>query len=261
MTERDQTSIAVVVPTLGTRPEFLAECLASIRAAGRCRIVLVRPSSSTIDPSAAALVDAQIDDPGNGLASAINAGMASLPSTIRYATWLGDDDRLTLDSLEIARAAIERNSAALVFGGCRYIDAGGQELWLNASGRWAVPLMRCGPQLVPQPGSLFDRLLFDSIGGLDESYKWAFDLDLFLRLGRRGRVVFIDTTLAEFRWHDGSLSVGGRQGSVTEASAIRRKFLPRGLRPFSILWEPVLRRVILFAGERMNRRLASAKRA
>ncbi len=118
--------------------------------------------------------------------------------------------------------------------------------------------MRVGPQLIPQPGSLFDRSVFDSIGGLDESWKWAFDLDLFLRLAQRGKLVFVNTTLAEFRWHDGSLSVGGRKGSVTEASAIRRQFLPRALRPVSVVWEPLLRRVILFAGARMNRRLGAS---
>ncbi len=255
MTDNEQSITAVVVPTLGTRPEFLAECIASIRSAGRCHVVLVRPPGSHIDPTVSALIDAQIDDLGSGLAAAINAGVASLPSAIQYATWLGDDDRLTADSLTIAAAALKRENAVLVFGGCRYIDQAGQELWLNASGRWAVPLMRVGPQLIPQPGSLFDRRVFESIGGLDESWKWAFDLDLFLRLAQRGKLVFVDATLAEFRWHDGSLSVGGRKGSVTEASAIRRRFLPRALRPFSIMWEPLLRRVILFAGDRMNRRL------
>lgn len=255
MVDRDDITTAVIVPTLGTRPAFLAECLASIRAAGRCHVVLVRSPGCTIDSSNDAFIDVQVDDPGKGLAAAINVGMASLPPAVRYATWLGDDDRLTSGSLVIAREALERDNAVLVYGGCRYIDGAGRQLWLNASGRWAVPLMRFGPQLVPQPGSLFDRRAFDSIGGLDDSLKWAFDLDLFLRLARRGRVSFIDTTLAEFRWHEGSLSVGGRKGSVAEASAIRRRFLPGVLRPLSSAWEPPLRRVILLAGERMNRRL------
>ncbi len=258
MTGHPEFAIGVVVPTLGTRPELLAECLASIRGGGDCYVVLVRPDGCSIDHAAVALIDAQVADPGAGLAAAINAGMASLPTSVRYATWLGDDDRLTVNSLAIASEAIARKGAVLVYGGCRYIDATGQQLWLNRSGRWAVPLMRFGPQLVPQPGSLFDRQVFDSIGGLDESLKWAFDLDLFLRLARRGRVAYIDETLAEFRWHDGSLSVGSRQGSVTEASAIRRRFLPAAIRPLSVAWEPLLRRLIFFAGDRMNRRLRRA---
>ena len=249
------TLIGVVVPTLGTRAKFLAECLASIRAAGDCYIVLVRPDGCSIEPASVALIDAQISDPGTGLAAAINAGMASLPAHVRHATWLGDDDLLTVGSLGVAREALESRKAVFAYGGCRYIDAAGQQVWLNGSGRWAVPLMRFGPQLVPQPGSLFDRQVFDEIGGLDESLKWAFDLDLFLRLARRGRVTYVDATLAEFRWHDDSLSVGGRKGSVAEASAIRRRFMPAALRPLSFLWEPLVRRAILVAGAVMNRRI------
>ena len=252
-------TVAVVVPTLGLRSEYLSECLASIRAAGDCYVVLVRPSGCLIDAAATELTDALVDDPGSGLAAAINAGIASLPPSVRYATWLGDDDRLIAGSLGLALAAFERHGTVLAFGGCSYIDATGQQLWLNSSGRWAVPLMRFGPQLVPQPGSLFDRQIFDSIGGLDESLKWAFDLDLFLRLARRGRLAFVDATLAEFRWHGGSLSVGGRKGSVTEASAIRRRFLPAVLRPLSVVWEPAMRRAILFAGARLNCRLRRAE--
>jgi GT2 family glycosyltransferase len=261
MSESAEISLGVIVPTLGTRSAFLAECVTSIRAAGPCRIVLVRPRECSIDPAIVALTDVQVDDPGMGLAAAINAGIAALPPGVRRATWLGDDDRLLPGSLSIATEVMDRESAALVYGGCRYIDANGQQLWVNGSGRWAVPLMRFGPQLVPQPGSLFDRRVFDSIGGLDETLKWAFDLDLFLRLVERGRACFVAATLAEFRWHDGSLSVGGRQGSVAEASAVRRRFLPRALRPLSIVWEPLLRRVILLAGERINRRVRSTVRA
>ena len=116
--------------------------------------------------------------------------------------------------------------AVASFGQCQYIDAEGRPIWLNKSGKWVVPLMSVGPQLLPQPGSLFDRAVFEEIGGLDESLKWAFDLDLFLKFRRRGRLEFVDAPLAEFRWHQDSLSVGSRSGSVNEASLVRRRHLP-----------------------------------
>jgi hypothetical protein len=247
--------VGVIVPTLGVRPEFLDESIRSIRAGGPCHVSVVRPATAVIGGLTLELVDQVVDDPMQGLAAAINAGIAALPTDVRYATWLGDDDRLTEGSLELSSAALD-GGAIFAFGRCRYIDENGTELAVNPCGRWALPLMRCGPQLVPQPGSLFDRRVFDEIGGLDETYQWAFDLDLFLRLSQRGRATFIDETLAEFRWHAGSLSVGGREGSVREASKIRRRYLPRPLRVVSGLWEPALRRVIFHAGVRMSRRLS-----
>jgi glycosyltransferase involved in cell wall biosynthesis len=250
-------SSGVVVPTLGKRPEYITQCLRSIRAAGDCEIVLVRPPESrNIDSELAVWVDKIVDDPKRGLAAAINFGISSLSSDIEFATWLGDDDRLVSGALRVASSRLLADeTAVMVYGQCRYIDGENREVWLNRSGKFAAPLMLFGPQLIPQPGSLFRRRDFDAIGGLNESLKWAFDLDLFLRLQSRGKLRFIREVLAEFRWHQGSLSVGERGGSVREASQVRTVHLPRVLSTVSIVWEPLLRFVILRAGKRLSRRL------
>jgi hypothetical protein len=114
--------------------------------------------------------------------------------------------------------------------------------------------MRVGPQLIPQPGSLFTLKAFNEVGGLNTSYKWAFDLDLFLKFVRIGEFHYIPQVLSSFRWHDGSLSVGGRLGSVTEASKIRRTYLPRAIQFVSPMWELVIRRLILVAGVVLSRK-------
>lgn len=254
--------IGVVVPTLGGRPEYLLENLTSLRRAGDCTIVLVRPpAADDIDEHVGEFVDLIVDDPGTGLASAINRGMTAFAPCVRFTTWLGDDDRLTPAALDAARSALVRNGSVLAFGQCQYIDAEGAPLWLNRSGRWAAQLMRVGPQLVPQPGSLFTRDAFESVGGLDEDLRWAFDLDLFLRLGHRGRFTYIDRPLAEFRWHEGSLSVGGREGSVDEASRVRQQAHGPFGRAASRISEPLVRSAIMFAGKRVTARAAASRRA
>ena len=255
-------AIGVVVPTLGGRPEYLLENLTSLRRAGDCIIVLVRPQvAADIDDTVREYVDLFVDDPGTGLAAAINRGMATFPPTVRYMTWLGDDDRLSPGALDVAQSALVQDSSVLAFGQCQYIDGAGTPLWLNRSGRWAVQLMRIGPQLVPQPGSLFTRDAFVDVGALDESLRWAFDLDLFLRLRRHGRFTYIGRPLAEFRWHEGSLSVGGRDGSVDEASRVRLKAHGRVGRVVSRLSEPIVKWAILYAGKRVSARAERATRA
>ena len=42
--------IGIVVPTLGTRPEYLAQCLKSIRGAGTALIHIVMPISVPLPP-------------------------------------------------------------------------------------------------------------------------------------------------------------------------------------------------------------------
>ena len=96
------------------------------------------------------------------------------------------------------------------------------------------------------------RDMYEQIGGLNQEFKWAFDLDLFIRLSRVGRLQFTPQTLAKFRWHDGSLSVGGRAGSASEASVIRIAALPRWIQLLAPLWEAPIRRIILRAGNRLT---------
>ena len=250
----DLPVIGIVVPTMGTRSEFLRQSLASIRSAGNATIHIVAPESaklaSVLDPNT---YDALIADLGTGLSAAIDTGLRSFPPSVEYINWLGDDDLLTKGSLDHALSVLVDNpDTALVYGGCEYIESDGKSLWLNKSGSYAKYLMRCGPQLIPQPGSLMRRDMYERIGGLDHRYKWAFDLDLLIRLSRVGRLQFTPRTLAKFRWHDGSLSVGGRNGSVAEASTIRAAALPRGIRPLAPLWEAPVRRMILRAGNRLT---------
>jgi glycosyltransferase involved in cell wall biosynthesis len=254
--------IGIVVPTLGTRPEYLNKALRSIRAAGYCHVVVVAPDPEMIRANYTPdLIDQIVEDPKSGLADAINAGIRSLPSSVRYANWLGDDDLLAPQSLAFTSHALENSPETVcVFGGCSYIGPDEDVLWVNKSGKYAKWLMRVGPQLIPQPGLLFTVSAFNEVGGLDSTYKWAFDLDLLLKFSKHGKLQFLPKILSSFRWHDGSLSVGGRHGSVSEASKIRRSYLPRALRGISPVWEFFVRRLILVAGVVLSRRSRNTER-
>lgn len=244
--------VGIVVPTLGTRPDYLVQCVDSIRRATKddVFILLVAPSGFVLPENLK--VDHVVEDPGHGLASAINYGEAMLPSSVEFFNWLGDDDLLAEGSIDRTVAELTIGSAPFAFGQCDYIDPEGCLLFTNRSGRWAVPLMRFGPQLIPQPGAMFRRKAFQSVGRLDVQYKWAFDLDIFIRLSLVARPTFIPSALASFRWHDDSLSVGGRQGSVNEASLIRIRHLHPILKRLSFLWEPFMRQLILRVGQRIK---------
>jgi GT2 family glycosyltransferase len=252
--------IGIVVPTLGTRPEYLVQCLKSIRLAGTSLIHIVMPDSASLPPEITTdLYDKVIADPGTGLAAAIHTGLIAFPEPVRFINWLGDDDLLKPGSLDITSNALRDSpDVVLAYGGCDYINSENQVIFTNKSGKYAVPLMRFGPQLIPQPGSLFRRDAYEKIGGLNSEFKWAFDLELLIRLSEVGRFKFLNQTLASFRWHEDSLSVGGRDGSVREASRIRKQFLPTWLKPVSELWELPMRAAIKYAGTKVSRRRQSA---
>jgi hypothetical protein len=246
----------IVVPTLGTRPDYLIECLQSIREAGNCFVLLVGPSELAITRDLSTeLYDSILADPGEGLAAAINAGVAALPPECVFATWLGDDDRLTHNSLAFSEDALKSDKKiSAVFGVCEYIDAAGSVFWANKLGRLAIPLLAVGPNRIPQPGSVFRREHFDTIGGLDTTLGWAFDQDMFTRLNRNGRLKFINRPLAQFRWHASSLSAGSSEDSVREASKVRIKHSRGLLRAFLVLAEPVHVQLALRIGSSLDKR-------
>jgi glycosyltransferase involved in cell wall biosynthesis len=249
-----KSRVGIVVPTLGERNNYLLECLESIKNSGsgtnRPFVVLVAPkhfeASSFLKLG---LVDKVIADPGSGLAAAINIGFNSLPSEIDYINWLGDDDLLLPKAMDLVASRLDaKPSTVMVFGGCNYIDANGKKLWTNSSGYWAVPLLRFGPDLVPQPGALFRRSVYSVIGGLNSAFRLAFDFDFFIKVSKIGKLEHIKETLACFRWHPESLSVTRRRESVADASMVRVSHLPPALRGASFIWEYPVRITTFLAG-------------
>ena len=72
----------------------------------------------------------------------------------------------------------------MVFGSCDYIDNGANVLSKNASGQWAVPLLRYGPCLNPQPGALFREEFYERVGSPRSDLNWVFDLEFFIRFSK-----------------------------------------------------------------------------
>lgn len=256
-----KTRVGIVVPTLGKRPDYLQQCLHSISQAGEAYVCLVAPKEfDAREFVEAGLVNEAVVDPGLGLPQAINHGFAQLPREIEFINWLGDDDLLHPGSLVVtAKILSQEPGTVLAYGSCSYIDSNGKTIWVNRSGHWASPLLHIGPDLIPQPGALFRRAAFEKVGGLSTEFNWAFDFDLLLRLKALGKLKFVNQTLASFRWHPESLSVGQRKMSVAEAGRVRVSHLPKLLRLVSFLWEYPVRKATLVAGDRVTAKVQGKK--
>jgi GT2 family glycosyltransferase len=256
-----KTRVGIVVPTLGKRPDYLHKCLRSIRQAGEAYVCLVAPkdfdAQNFLDTG---LVNQIVVDPGLGLPEAINHAFEQLPRDIEFINWLGDDDLLQPGSLAKTSGTLQAEpETVLAYGSCNYIDSNGEIIWVNKSGQWASPLLHVGPDLIPQPGALFRRAAFEQVGGLSTEFNWAFDFDLLLKLRAIGKLKFVNQTLASFRWHPESLSVGQRKMSVSEAGRVRISHLPKLLRFISFLWEYPVRKATMVAGNRVTAKAQGKK--
>ncbi len=242
---RTKPSVLVVLPTLGDRLDFLAQTLESVhaqRTAVDLTLVVVSPPGATAARELANSYGAVlIDDPKQGISAAINCGLRARTDE-RYYAWIGDDDMFLEGGLGLLRDMLESDERAVVaYGGCRYIDPEGRTVWTSAMGKLALFLLPWGPDLIPNPSAMIRFDALEAIGGFDESLRFAMDLDAFLSLRKHGRFLATRKFVSAFRWHPDSLTVSDRSGSSSESEAVKRRHLPRWLRPLSPLWDVPVR--------------------
>ena len=247
--------VLIVVPTLGRRLDHLRQSLNSVVGQSvPADLTLVAPMTSDMEAVAAQYGARLIPDPGS-LPDAINAGMATAAQQHDYVNWLGDDDLLEAGSLAATAAALDAHPHATVaYGSCRYIDGDGRQLWLSQAGPWAARVLSWGPDLIPQPGMMVRRTAWEAVGGLDTTYRFAFDLDLLLRLKKIGPLIATDAITSSFRWHPDSLTVGDRSTNIRESERAKRAALgPLGQR-LRWAWEGPVRVATRLAAREVNRR-------
>ncbi len=252
--------VGIVVPTIGNRETYLLQTLASIRANADVYILLIHSHEYNPSKSVLELCDDAIVEDKQGLPSAINFGIANLPKNCTYVSWLGDDDLLVENTVEILADRLDVDPLlTFVYGGCTYIDSDGRPIGSNQSGTWAMKVIKFGPDLIPQPGSLFRRSSYEQVGGVSTSYEYAFDHDLFLKLLRIGPGAYLDSMVSAFRWHPNSLSVSQRKFAVREASKIRLAHQHWFYRKFFLPWETLIQFLTLYAGNIVNLRIKITK--
>mgnify|MGYP000485697708 CR=1 FL=1 len=252
--------VLMIVPTLGTRIDFLQQCLESIRNQDTpADLLVVCPRDAVEARKLACDHHAHvIDDPGS-LPRAINAGAAQLKPHHDFVNWLGDDDLLEPGSLSTTKATLDRNPQATVaFGACRYIDHNNKELWISKAGKWAPRILSWGPDLIPQPGMLVRSEAWTAVGGVDESLSMAFDLDLLLKLKQRGPLIDCNTVVASFRWHTTSLTASDRTKNLAESERVKRRYLSPAQNKLKWTWERPVRVATRMAASEVKRRAKAA---
>ena len=245
----------IVVPTLGTRTNYLERCLTSITNQDvSADIVLVAPDRPEIHEMAEKFKATHLTDPGSQT-KAINLGITAAQAHHEFVNWLGDDDLLEPGSLSKVTRALDLNPKAVVaYGACRYIDQNDAELWMSKAGPWANRILKWGPDLIPQPGMLVRTSTWKLVGGLDESFRFAFDLDLLLKLQKHGQLIDVGQVVSSFRWHADSLTVGDRSENLRESEIAKRRALSPAARKFAWLWERPVRGATRLAAAEVARR-------
>jgi GT2 family glycosyltransferase len=200
--------VSIVTPCLnpGTR---LARCVESVAAQTYGHIEHIVVDGGSTDGTVEWLTSARgirwLSEPDRGQAEAINKGFGIASGAIL--TWLNMDDVLMPSAVERAVDAFAREPAlGLVYGDCRIVENGEDVLNWRAPKRLTARSIEGGTS-IPQPGAFVTRWALERVGGLNESFELAMDVDLWLRLVAAGiENRRIPGVVSIFELHSGSKS-------------------------------------------------------
>ena len=90
----------------------------------------------------------------------------------------------------------------LIYGDSVKVDVAGLELARHVIDPYSLKGLLLLKTWIPQPSAFFRRELLEAVGGWDDTVPYSADIDMWVRMAFRTRVVKIDRFLSQRRVHD-----------------------------------------------------------
>jgi hypothetical protein len=125
--------------------------------------------------------------------------------------------------LEGIRAFEKNPDAAVVYGGCNFIDTQGRITRVKHSGPFdRRKLLK--ENFIFQPSVFLRRRVLETNGFFDASLKYVMDYEYWLRISFHERFVYVDKILSNYRLHSSSKSIRSVLKMVEESVPIKKKY-------------------------------------
>jgi glycosyltransferase involved in cell wall biosynthesis len=201
--------VSVVIPTYN-RARLVGEAVRSVLAQEFRDLELVVVDDGSTDATPDVLRSfadprlAIVEQPNQGIAAAWAAGLRR--ASAEYAIRLDSDDRFLPHCLARLMVVAEgAPDAVLVYGRARAMREDGTPLAQLCGSPAPFPDRTFASTLygdfVAPSAALVRRQVVEELGGPDSGLGASEDWDLWVRLARRGRFVFLNEVLSEFRVH------------------------------------------------------------
>ena len=165
-------------------------------------------------------------EPDAGQSDALRRGFEI--ATGGFLAWINSDDSLEPGALKaVGEFFVSHPDVELVYGNMNFIDAGGRRLF-TAYPVLDLRILLYENRFIPQQAMFWRRGLYEKVGGIDPTLRFAMDFDLTLRFLREGaRVGKIDRILGNFRVHPEAKSSTIRDVMVQEGDAAVARLFPQ----------------------------------
>jgi glycosyltransferase involved in cell wall biosynthesis len=138
-----------------------------------------------------------VSEKDSGFADAINKGFRKATGDIFY--WINSDDILLPNALHIVGSYFEKfRNAKVLFGDRLIIDEKSRIVREMRFHFYHSKLFR-HYKSIGQEATFWRREIFETVGGIDESFSYAIDLDLWVRFSMHARLHYVPYFLGAFR--------------------------------------------------------------
>ena len=140
--------------------------------------------------------------------------------------WLNADDIYLPGAVSRVVAAFAEDSArSLVYGDAQDIDIHGHVVGPSRQIEpWSMRRLLEFGDFIVQPAAFFLRSAYAAVGGLDQSLHYCMDYDLWIKLGQRYAVHYLDEPLAQTRIYDTTKTSSGGLKRLIEIEAMVRRY-------------------------------------
>ncbi len=198
--------ISIITPSFN-QARFLRRTIESVLAQDYPNIEYIIMDGNSTDGSQAIIQEYEDrlayweSVPDKGQTDAINKGFAR--ATGKYLAWLNSDDVYQPGAIKEAIEYLESNpEAVMVYGDCTFIDAEDRKIGDFPAAQTDLPRLQQGYVHIPQQAAFFRTEIWRIVGPLDPSFYFAMDYDLWVRLAKRGPLVYLTGhQWASFRLH------------------------------------------------------------
>jgi glycosyltransferase involved in cell wall biosynthesis len=141
-----------------------------------------------------------------GQTEAINKGFAHANGEIL--AWLNSDDTYQPNAVFEAVEFLQDNpEIGLVYGDANFIDENDRVVGRFPARQTDLAGLRRGYVHIPQQASFFRGDLWKKVGPLDESFFFAMDYDLWVRLAKTSQLKYYPRIWANFRLHEDAKTI------------------------------------------------------
>jgi glycosyltransferase involved in cell wall biosynthesis len=222
--------ISVVTPSFNMAPylqETISSVLSNLREGDEYFIIDGGSTDGSVDiiRRYERQISGWVSEADHGYADAIGKGFDRATGDILC--WINAGDVYLTGAFDAARKLVV-DDVDMIFGDDFYMDEASRVI--SYSHGW-VPDLRMatlfGTWSPLQDACFWRRGLYQKIGGIDRSLRFAADYDLFLRMALAGQARYVPMTFSAFRRHQGQKSMSGASPYKEEKMICRRRELAK----------------------------------